>query len=77
VSISESMRAMPSPLPSPLHSASNTCLAPLFEMVPSVMRETIAASSSGVTGDCSMVCSAAFRRRETSPISQLDTSLGC
>ncbi len=46
-------------------------------MVPSAMRAIIAASSVALIGEASMVCSAAFRRRETSPISQFDTSLGC
>ncbi|MNT90485.1 hypothetical protein D3C72_2313890 [compost metagenome] len=63
-------------LPSPLHSASITCLAALFEIVPSAMRPISAASCAALTGSSAMSRSSALSRRDTSPMIQLLTSFG-
>ena len=63
-------------LPSPTHSASNTCLAALLLMVLSLMRAISWPSWALLTLTASMPISSVFRRREISPITQLLASLG-
>jgi hypothetical protein len=72
---SVSIKASTSAAPRRVHSASNTWRAPLLEIVASWMRRTSCASVAAPTGQSSIAIACAFRRRETSPINQLATSL--
>jgi len=63
--------------PSPFHSASNTCLRGVVGDGAVGDAADQAPSCAALTGACSMAKSAAFRRRGSSPMTQLPASLGC
>ena len=62
--------------PSSAHIASNTCLAALFEIVPSAIRLSKCASCCALMGEVLIFLSSLFNLAETLPITQLAVCFG-